>query len=715
MTFLNPLYLIALAAAAIPILLHLLNLRKTRVVEFSTLTFLKELQRSRIRKLKIRQWILLALRTLIIVFLVLAFTRPALRGSYSFLPGTAARTSVVIVLDDSYSMTSSDDEGQLFKQAKAKAAAILDMLRPGDEAAMIRISDARRENRQFTVALGALRRELDAAEPSYLHVGVGEALTAASALLQKSVNVNREVYVLTDGQRSQFRDGGTHPPTLFDNSVKVFLLPLGARAPENTALVDLTVENSLFEKGQPVQLRAGILNDGDTPISSGIISLFVNGERVVQKTVDVAPGGRASVELTFLPQSTGFLSGMVELEDDALPEDNRRCFSVFIPENLRVLLGPSTGIDAAIAKLALRPAVGENSPAGENSPTGFTLDAADRSTLQSAALSRYDAVVLLGASALPASFLQRLADYVKDGGGALLLPDADGKTEDFARVLLPAFGLPSAEGVAGSIGGRNSQGAFSTVDFDHPLFRGMFRMPDPTKKPEIESPQLFAQLRLRGSEASRVVIGSSAGGPFLLDHRYGNGRVLVLAVSTAPSWSDLPLKGIFVPLMNRAMYYLAAREDNVAPAAVGDVVDVRIPPADAGATSFTLRPPAGATARLVPKSLPSGLRCTVASLERPGVYAVIAGEKTVRTIPVNMPPAESEMARLQPKEREDFFRALGVAQLSTLARDADLRVSITEARFGVELWKYFVALAILCALIEMLVAREAKKKSGATA
>ncbi|MBR9976556.1 MAG: BatA domain-containing protein, partial [Bacteroidetes bacterium] len=103
MTFLNPLYLIALVAAAIPIILHLLNLRKTRVIEFSTLTFLKELQRSKIRKLKIRQWLLLALRTLIIVFLVLAFTRPALRSGFGFLPGTTAKSSVVIVLDNSFS------------------------------------------------------------------------------------------------------------------------------------------------------------------------------------------------------------------------------------------------------------------------------------------------------------------------------------------------------------------------------------------------------------------------------------------------------------------------------------------------------------------------------------------------------------------------------------------------------------------------------------
>lgn len=68
MIFLNPSILFGLLAATIPILIHILNLRKLQKVEFSTLSFLKELQKSKIRKIKIKQWLLLLLRTLIIIF-----------------------------------------------------------------------------------------------------------------------------------------------------------------------------------------------------------------------------------------------------------------------------------------------------------------------------------------------------------------------------------------------------------------------------------------------------------------------------------------------------------------------------------------------------------------------------------------------------------------------------------------------------------------------
>ena len=70
MTFLNPFVLFGLAAAAVPLLLHLLNIRKLRTIEFSTLAFLKELQKNQMRKVKIRQWLLLILIILLLLLLL---------------------------------------------------------------------------------------------------------------------------------------------------------------------------------------------------------------------------------------------------------------------------------------------------------------------------------------------------------------------------------------------------------------------------------------------------------------------------------------------------------------------------------------------------------------------------------------------------------------------------------------------------------------------
>jgi hypothetical protein len=100
MIFLNPAILFGLLAASIPVLIHLLNLRKLKKIEFSTLAFLKELQKNKIRKVKIKQWLLLALRVLVILFLVTAFARPTLKGIA--IGGTLRKDNCCFHADDAF-------------------------------------------------------------------------------------------------------------------------------------------------------------------------------------------------------------------------------------------------------------------------------------------------------------------------------------------------------------------------------------------------------------------------------------------------------------------------------------------------------------------------------------------------------------------------------------------------------------------------------------
>ncbi|MFA6232848.1 MAG: BatA domain-containing protein [Bacteroidota bacterium] len=703
MTFLNPLYLIALAAAAIPIILHLLNLRKTRVIEFSTLTFLKELQRSKIRKLKLKQWLLLALRTLIVIFVVLAFTRPALRTGFGFLPGTTAKSSVVIVLDNSFSLLDSDEHGQLLKQAKQKAAELVNLLRAGDDAALILTTSPDKAN-DLTAALNAVRGEIEDVGVSYAHGDYRQALTAASALLSSSSNFNKEVYFITDRQRSQYTfEEGSTPQQLFDPSVKVFILPVGDAGKGNTSVTAVEVKNSIFENGKPVDVSATIRNASEEPLSSAIVSVFLGGERVAQKTIDVSAGGTQQVEFTVLPKQSGWVPGFVELEDDALPEDNRRYFGFHIPQTLSVLLGPVGGQDAKLIGLALNP-----SAADPEAVKSFAVDAMGSGQLLSANLSRYSVVLLLGGQALSDAFTQRLASWVREGGSVMLFPDAGGNVDVWSKTLLPRLGLPAASGVTGSLTDNGSFVSFGAIDFDHPLFAGMFENTSGGKPPEVESPRLYFSVRMRGNENVRQVISTRAGDAFLLDAHVGKGRVLAFAVSPDLRWSDFPFKGIFLPLLNRAMFYLAAREDNALELKVGATTEVTISSTLAGDQLFELRGPDDAMQRIVPKALPSGLVFPIESPSMPGLYTLNGGKDVLRAIAVNTDPVESDLTRADDKTRADFFARLGITQVAELGRDANVQQAVTQLRYGVELWKYMLAFAILCAILEMLVARERK-------
>jgi hypothetical protein len=703
MTFLNPLYLIALAAAAIPIILHLLNLRKTRVIDFSTLAFLKELQRSKIRKLKLKQWLLLALRTLIIIFVVLAFTRPALRSGFGFLPGTTAKSSVVIVIDNSFSMLVSDEHGQLLKQARQKAAELVDLLKAGDDAALILTTSPAKSN-ELSAALNAVRGEIDGVAVSYAHGDYRQALTAASALLSSSSNFNKEVYFITDRQRTQFAfDDGSAAQQLFDANVKLFMLPVGDSDEGNTSVSAVEVRNSVFESGKPVDVAATVRNASETPLSNAIVSVFLGGERVAQKTVDIPPGGTQELEFTVLPKHSGWVPGFVELEDDALPEDNRRYFGFHIPQTLNVLLGPAGGQEARLIGLALNPAA-----ADPEAVKSFAVDALGSGQLLSANLSRYDVVVLLGAQALSDAFTQRLASWVRGGGSVMLFPDANGNVDAWSKSLLPRLGLPAGSGTTGSLTDNVSFVTFGAIDFDHPLFAGMFENLPEGKQPEVESPRLFSSVRLRGDENSRQVIATRAGDAFLLDTRVEKGRVLAFAVSPDLRWSDFPFKGLFLPLLNRAMFYLAAREDNAVELTVGATTELTIANTGSSDNLYELRGPDDSMLRIVPKTLPSGLVFPIESPSVPGVYLLNGGNTVLRAVAVNTDPVESDLARADDRMRREFFTRLGITQFSELDRETNVQQAVTQMRFGVELWKYMLALAILCAVLEMLISREKK-------
>ena len=111
MSFLTPLFLWLLPLTAIPLIIHLLNRRNLITIDFSTLKFLKLLEKESIKKLQVLQILLLILRTIIILCIVMMISRPVINGIFN-LQNSGESALHVIVLDDSFSMEGSRDHVQ---------------------------------------------------------------------------------------------------------------------------------------------------------------------------------------------------------------------------------------------------------------------------------------------------------------------------------------------------------------------------------------------------------------------------------------------------------------------------------------------------------------------------------------------------------------------------------------------------------------------------
>src|ERR1700756_5274258 len=122
MHFLYPAFLFALAALAVPVIIHLFNFRRYQKVYFSNVQFLREVQEQQASRRNLKERLILAARLLTVLFLVLAFARPFIPGSNAANSGR--QQAVSIFVDNSYSMQTLNKEGSLLDEAKRRAKEI---------------------------------------------------------------------------------------------------------------------------------------------------------------------------------------------------------------------------------------------------------------------------------------------------------------------------------------------------------------------------------------------------------------------------------------------------------------------------------------------------------------------------------------------------------------------------------------------------------------
>jgi hypothetical protein len=743
MTFLNPLVLFGLAAAAIPVVIHLLNLRKLRTIEFSSLRFLKELQRSSIRRIRIRQWILLALRTLLVVALVLAFSRPALRGSMAGLIGGRASTTMVVLVDDSPSMTVRNAQGMAFREARDAATHLASLLREGDQMFLLPLSRIRGGDQAAPHrSREAAAQAAAALVPSQVRVPFRDALQAAGHILAASTNPNQEIFLITDAQASQFGTDSTSGAWP-DARTRAFLVRTAPGSLQNAGVTSVEVTTRILTRGRPAEVRARIRNAGSAPLTGAVASFYLDGARVMQQTVDVPAGGSTAVTGRFVPHRSGVLSGSVQIEDDELEADNRRFFTLTVPERISTLLVGSAEEDTRYVNLGL-------ALTGDSTLSG--LFAVRRTTNLSAVdLAAVDVVILCNIPEFSSDEAERLGRFVRAGGGLMIFPGDRSDIGNYNATLFPKLGVPPCGPLAGKPAGTDggSPGArgalsFQRIDLAHPVFDGMFEQTPGKRTAAVASPHVYAALAPGIGNRGHALITLSNGAGFLVDYPSGEGRVLLAAVEAGMGWSDFPVQGLFAPLLYRSVLYLAARSQTAASFTVGQPLECAARLHDrAGDGPFLLTSPSGVEEKTVPEyrgtsalaifHSPASAEAGVYLLHRAGSASRAgspqpqpppqdgrtqgaAPESVISGAAVNVDSAETDLRPADGARIERFWASLGLAPGSTgvFAAAGELNASVETSRYGVELWKHFLGLALALAMAEMAVGRSASKRGAST-
>ena len=701
MGFENTLFLAALGAVAVPVIIHLIFRLRKRVVPFGTLRFLQKIVQRNRRRLRLRDIILLILRALAVALLALAFARPFFVG-----PATSSsdeQRDVAFVLDDSFSMSAGRLARTNFDEAKALISDELSNLKTGDRAALVLATGGGRIVSPLTADIGAVTATLRATPLSYEKAELSGALRAAGGLLAGSDAPRRVVSVASDLQRSSWNETTLAALPASDVTYQSILPP--TQAP-NLAVVDARPVSEFWSPNIPVRIAARIANYGTTAATGVSVRLRVGADLSPRAalTVDVPAGGETTRELQFLSAAGGEYRAVVEIDGrDGLTADDRRNFVLRLRDKIRVVCaqeeirqGPKRYDDASyFLRMALEPRIG--SAATGTSP--FSAERVETRWLDAAALRASDAACIIGARDLTEGQVAALADWVKEGGGLLMAPgeeEGDVPGEALERKLAEA-GLLAATSRGAFLSGSSFYDALplTTRDMAHPIWQPFAKVP-PTS--DVMRAKIIDQLE--PAEDAQVVASFEGGRPAVVELQAGRGRVIRLAFALRPDATDLPKRKSFVPFAH-AMFTLLAqsqRQSATASFEVGSPVPVAesVGPGDVATvvapddTRHPLRPSSDGRATDAPLA------------DRPGFYHLSidrAGSRRSSTYAANISPLESDLRSNGP---EPFLAALGAA--------AGERHTTKVTRAGAEtkrdssLWALLLALVVLTLVAESLLA-----------
>jgi len=334
-TFLHPLALVGLAAAAIPAFLHLLERRVPPEAEFPPLRYLSEAERQSARRLKLRHLLLLILRTALIVLIVLAAARPLVPAQAS--GGSLHEpTAVAVILDNSVSSGLVVDGRPALERLKAMARGSLARATASDRLWLVLADGVARAGTPE-----ALLATVDSAGVSARRLDLTAAVREATRLVEGEPLPAREVLVVSDLQRTAFGPGRA----AVLRGVRVLALAPPSRAPANRGVGVARVSDDAAV--------VGIVGTPGTGGEGGVapVTLRIHGREIGHALA--APGSTASITLPRL--GPGWWVGEAVLDADELRADDRRLLVWRVAAPAGVAALPSTGggpfVAAALAVL----------------------------------------------------------------------------------------------------------------------------------------------------------------------------------------------------------------------------------------------------------------------------------------------------------------------------------------------------------------------------
>jgi len=707
-SFLNPLLLIGILGAAIPVIIHLINKKKAISHKFAAIDFLFQSNKRIYVKFKLRQLILLVLRACLFAFLAMALAKPFIKSYGAGGADGKTPTSSVIIVDESYSMQYAEKTNTLFHSAKDAARNIIGNLTKDDKAAVIGCSPA---NSKVVPELEYDKEKLtaiiDDLHSGYSTTDITSALDRAIEILIADEAPVKQIFIITDLARNgwdlQWFQNGQQK--LHNNVACVHIVDVSeGKESKNVALTGLELRNNAFGTSGDISFKATVFNYSPDKIKNLLAQVFVDQKKVTQGFFNSEANSAETKEFCFKVEK-GSHFGWIEIPDDNLITDNKRYFTLNEEQKIDVLLidgDPRTNIyesETFYLEKALNPA---REHASSIKPVICSVQ-----EVEGLKFEDFDIVFFCNVEMLPYEKVWELEKYVKEGGAVIFSlgdkVDSSYYNSSFGS-LLP-HRLHTKKTFSGNTLITEEQPLHVKISGEtHPVMRVLFEMHS-TMMSSINFYQVF-YLDPTPLEGAKTILSFSDNTPAIIERQVGKGKAVLFTSSIDRDWTDLPVKPLFVPLIQQLCRYISGSVagDTKHETLVGQSWQF---PSPYDAENLEMTNPEGTKTLLLPQVIENEKYFVYNETHVPGIYSCIINDasqlKNPFFFPVNVDVLESNPEKIGEKE---LTALMGETNVTIRSFRSGERREVVTGEAKKTLWGIFLLLVFGLLVAESFISRK---------
>jgi len=667
MIYQKPHLLYALFAIAIPIIIHLFNLRKHKIIHFSSIRFLKEIKEENKKKSQLKNILILLSRIFAIIFLVLAFAKP-----YIAADQTEISNDIFLYIDNSKSMDIDFGNGNLLNTAKNKAIQITQAY-PSEKNFYLITNDFESKHTS-SYSTEEIKLQIEKIQSSVKQRSITDIITRINSLNSN----HNHLYFISDFQKNSLNISELKQS---DHSNKISLVPIKNRNISNISIDSLFTLKPIFQSDNEIEVYVTISNTGEKDITDEVLFLYLDEKQKSQQYISLLSQETKEIVFKFSTTKSNhpFISGEIRTNDSPISFDNNLFFTLKKSEKINI-----TEINKINKKTPFQTLFG-------NDTTLFNFKSLEVDKINYSALAKQDLIILNEVDEISSGLLNSLLLFINNGGSFLLTPPSDLTNFSNYNNLLKSLDLNTIN--------KKTENELKINQFsiNHPIYKNVFT----GKLNKVNYPISQQTYVLNKNKISSQIIGLANKEDFLITYSTETGNKYQFSSPLDKNYNNFAKHALFVPtLINIAMssiliktpYYIIGRNKYIRTHNINNSTE-----------NTHIK---GKNIDIIPilkNKNGKQLLDHHNQITKNGIYSILNNNQLTDKIAFNYNTSEAIVLSLKANELKEFISKNNIKNTNIISNTkTKLKTIIKEQEIGKEYWKIALLLSLLFFAIEII-------------